>query len=83
MPLNAEVSFNDDGHTYVWLPDLPISADGQDFDTAVVNLVAALRTYAQTWVEDLHNWPNHADNWGLVNLVLLSDDEQLISHITG
>ena len=39
--------------------------------------VLALREYAEDWVDRLFVAPNHAGHWGLVQLVALSDDEQL------
>ena len=36
-----------------------------------------MREYAQDWVERLQYASNHAENWGLVQLVHLSTDEQL------
>ncbi|MDQ1248076.1 MAG: hypothetical protein QG597_2448 [Actinomycetota bacterium] len=83
VPLDPEVRFDEDGHVYVWLPGLPISADDADFDGAIGSLVAALRDYADEWVDDLRHFRNHEANWGLVNLVLLSSDDELVAHLVG
>lgn len=40
-------------------------------------MVDALRDYAEEWADRLRLAPNHADNWGLVQIVALSSDEQL------
>jgi hypothetical protein len=40
-------------------------------------VIAALREYAADWQERLVKAPNHQGNWGLVQLVVLSDDNQL------
>ena len=68
---------------HAWLPDLPISADGGDFDDAIDGLKDALREYADAWVDDLRHFSNHEANWGLVNLVLLSSDDELVAHLVG
>jgi hypothetical protein len=67
----------------VFIPGLPIAADGATFDEAISEMVDALREYAQDWQERLLNAPNHRDNWGLVQLISLSDDEQLRSWLVG
>lgn len=41
------------------------------------NTAESLREYAEDWQARLLNAPNQQDNWGLVQLVSLSDDEQL------
>ena len=64
----------------VWLPGLLVGAQGADFGSAADEFIAALRDYAHTWVEDLRNYPNHAANWALVNLVQLSNDAELRQH---
>ena len=44
---------------------------------------ASLREYAQDWQDRLLDTPNHRDNWGLVQLIGLSDDEQLREWLVG
>jgi hypothetical protein len=65
-----------------FIPGLPIAAAAATFDAAVADVADALREYAEDW-PDLQNAPNHRDNWGLVQLVGLSDDDQLRKWITG
>ena len=65
------------------LPGVPVAADGADLDEAVIEFSLALREYAEDWVERLHAVPNHAPNRTLVQLVVLSDDEQLNDWIRG
>lgn len=67
----------------VFLPGLPISAEGATFHEAIVETVDALREYASDWQERLLNAPNHRDNWGLVQLITLSDDDQLREWLVG
>ena len=63
--------------------DIPsITATGDDFDTAVVDLISAVREYAFDWNNDLRLYPNHADNWGFVQIVSLSTDAQLRDWLT-
>lgn len=61
----------------VFLPGLPIAADGATFDEAIEETIDALREYADDWQDRLLDTPNHRANWGLVQMVVLSDDEQL------
>lgn len=67
----------------IFIPGLPVAADGASFDDAVSDMVAALREYAEDWQERLLDAPNHRDNWGLVHLISLSDDQQLRDWIVG
>ncbi len=67
----------------VFIPGLPIAADGATFDEAIDEMLDALREYAEDWQERLQAAPNHRDNWGLVQLISLSDDEQLRGWLVG
>lgn len=71
------------GSWWVYIPGVPVSADGQSLDEAVTEMVVALREYAEDWVNHLSPAPNHANNWGLVQLVYLSTDEQLVDWLNG
>jgi hypothetical protein len=48
-----------------------------------VEIIEALREYAEDWHERLLNAPNHRDNWGLVQLISLSSDDQLRDWLVG
>ncbi|WP_129665267.1 prevent-host-death protein [Phytoactinopolyspora endophytica] len=61
----------------VFIPGLPISADGATFDEAIDEMIDALRDYADDWIDHLRLAPNHDSNWGLVQLISLSDNDQL------
>jgi hypothetical protein len=50
---------------------------GATLDEAADEMVDALREYADAWADHLRLAPNHADNWGLVQIVALASDEQL------
>lgn len=67
----------------VFLPGLPLAADGTTFDEAIAEMVEALREYAEDWQDRLRTAPNHQDNWGLVQLIALSDDQQLHDWLVG
>jgi predicted RNase H-like HicB family nuclease len=67
----------------VFIPGLPIAADGATLDEALDEMVAALREYAEDWQDRLLDAPNHAGNWGLVQLVTLSSDGQLRDWLVG
>jgi len=67
----------------LFVPGVPVAADGASFDEAADEMVAALREYADDWAERLRLAPNHAANWALVQLVGLSDDDQLRAWVTG
>lgn len=67
----------------VFIPGLPVSADGGTFDEAITEMIASLREYADDWQERLLDTPNHRDNWGLVQLIGLSDDVQLREWLVG
>lgn len=76
IPLRAQVAAEEQGWS-VFIPGLPVAADGPTFDEAITDMVEALREYAADWQERLLDAPNHRQNWGLVHLISLSDDEQL------
>jgi len=73
---SAEVVAEADGWS-VFIPGTPIAADGATLADAVSEMVEALREYAADWIDRLSTAPNHAHNWGLVQLVVLSGDGEL------
>jgi predicted RNase H-like HicB family nuclease len=75
-PSNAQV-VPEAGGWSVFIPGLPVAADGATFDEAIEEMAEALREYAEDWQDRLRTAPNHRDNWGLVQLIALSDDEEL------
>lgn len=82
VPARAQVVPEADGWS-VFIPGLPVAADGATFDEAIAEMIEALREYAEDWQERLVNAPNHRENWGLVQLVGLSDDDQLTDWLVG
>lgn len=82
VPSDAHVVPEADGWS-VFIPGLPVAADGATFDEAITEMIEALREYAEDWQERLLDAPNHRENWGLVQLISLSDDEQLTEWLVG
>ncbi|TCO58188.1 prevent-host-death protein [Actinocrispum wychmicini] len=78
----AHVVAEPDGWS-VFIPGLPVAADGATFDDAITEMITSLREYAQDWQDRLLDTPNHRDNWGLVQLIGLSDDTQLRAWLVG
>jgi predicted RNase H-like HicB family nuclease len=76
QPANAEVVAENGGWS-IFIPGLPIAADGDTLDEALDEMVDALRDYAEAWADRLRLAPNHSDNWGLVQIITFSSDEQL------
>ncbi|MBX5484971.1 MAG: prevent-host-death protein [Myxococcaceae bacterium] len=81
-PSRAQVVAEGGGWS-VFIPGLPVAADGATFDAAIDEMIDALREYAEDWQDHLLDAPNHKDNWGLVQLVELSTDEQLREWLVG
>jgi hypothetical protein len=61
----------------VFIPGVPVAADGSTLEEALEEMVDALREYAFDWADHLSTAPNHRRNWGLIQLVELSTDEEL------
>lgn len=81
--LEPQVRFSSDGQVSMWLDGLPVSGQGETFDAAGQEIIDSLREYAKTWVEDLRDYPNHKHRWDVVNLVLLSDDDEMRAFLFG
>jgi predicted RNase H-like HicB family nuclease len=82
VPSGAQVVPEADGWS-VFIPGLPVAADGASFDEAITEMIDALREYAEDWQRRLLDAPNHRDNWGLVQLISFSDDDQLREWLVG
>ncbi len=80
-PANVQV-VNEDGAWAMFIPGLPIAAEGTTLSDATDDLIEALREYAEDWEDHLHTAPNHAGNWALVQIVDASTDEQLARWLT-
>ncbi|MET8862458.1 prevent-host-death protein [Nonomuraea sp. NPDC004580] len=82
IPSHAQV-ISEAGGWSVFIPGLPVSADGATFDQAVAEMIEGLREYAEDWQDHLLDVPNHRENWGVVQLISLSDDTQLREWLVG
>lgn len=82
VPSRAQV-VGEAGGWSVFIPGLPVAADASSFDDAIADMVAALREYAEDWQDHLRVASNHRENWGLVQLIELSTDEQLRAWLVG
>jgi predicted RNase H-like HicB family nuclease len=78
----AQVVAENDGWS-LFFPGLPIASDGDTLDAAIEDAIAALREYAEDWIDHLSTAPNHSNNWGLVQLVSVSSDEELTEWLVG
>jgi predicted RNase H-like HicB family nuclease len=47
----------------VFIPGLPVAADGATLDEALDEMTLAQREYAEDWQNRLLDAPNHANNW--------------------
>ena len=81
-PARAEVVAEAGGWS-MFIPGVSIAADGGSFEEAVGEMVDALREYAGDWTDHLADVPNHRDNWALVQLITLSNDDQLRDWLVG
>ncbi|CAM5787764.1 Prevent-host-death protein OS=Cellulomonas persica OX=76861 GN=CPE01_24670 PE=4 SV=1 [Cellulomonas persica] len=61
----------------------PISASGSTVEEAIEDLLVAVREYADDFNDRLSGAPNHAANWQFVQLVALSDDDDLREWLVG
>ncbi len=77
------VAVPEGGGWAAFVPGVPVHGDADTFDDAIDDLVDALRDYAEDWNDRLHSAPNHAVHRSLVELVELSDDEQLRAWLVG
>ena len=82
VPSQAQV-VQEAGGWSVFIPGLPVAADGGTFEEALTEMADALREYAEDWQDHLRHAPNHRENWGLVQLISLSSDEQLREWLVG
>ncbi|MCG8917449.1 hypothetical protein L6E12_16815 [Actinokineospora sp. PR83] len=74
---------NEGGGWSVFIPGLPVAADGATFDDAIDEMIDALREYAEDWQERLSVAPDHQENWMLVQLVSRNDDLGLRDWLVG
>lgn len=81
-PAKAQVLMEGGGWAVI-IPGLPVHGDGETVDDALDDVIVALREYAEDWNDRLHTAPNHARHRPVVELVELSNDEQLRDWLVG
>ncbi len=64
-------------------PVLPVAADAATVNEVVEEMVEALRDYTEDWIDRFLHGLNHSQNWALVQLIALSDDQQLKDWLVG
>ena len=75
-PSHAVVAAEGGGWS-AFLPGVPVAGEGTIRDDAVADLIDALREYAADWNDRLLDAPNHREQWAVVALVELSEDDEL------
>lgn len=68
----------EEGRTVALMEERPFVSEGVDVEAALDDLLLSLREYADDWEARLGTAPNHAQAWGLVQLIKLSTDVQLL-----
>jgi predicted RNase H-like HicB family nuclease len=81
-PANAELVAENNGWS-IYIPGLPLAADGGTLEEALDEMVLALRDYADAWSERLRLAPNHEQNWDLVQIIEFSSDTRLKAWLQG
>ena len=82
LPSRAVVVAEGGGWSAI-IPGVPVHGDAGSFAGAIEDLIVALREYAQDWNTRLFRAPNHLRQRSLVELVELSDDDQLRAWLLG
>lgn len=77
------VVVSENGAWTLFFPGLPLAAEGESLDELVEDAVEVLREYADDWSDRLHRAPNHTNNWGLVQFIALSSDDELQDWLRG
>jgi hypothetical protein len=77
------VVVSEGGGWAAFVPGVPVHGDADSFDAAIDDLIVGLREYAEDWNDRLHTAPNHAGHRSLVELVELSNDDQLRDWLIG
>src|ERR1700677_4318076 len=76
VPFRAQV-VQEAGGWSVFIPGLPIAADGGTFEEAIAEMADALREYAEDWQDHLLHTSYHGETSTVMHLITLRNDEQL------
>lgn len=63
----------------MWVENLPVHAQADDFDSATRALAAELVEYAEEWESELRFAPNHKGFWGFVRRIELAGSEEAVA----
>lgn len=77
VPSQAQINLEDSGLWSASLPGVPLWAEAPTYEAVIEAMIDELREYAADWREELFEALNHRENWGLVLLVEISQDQQL------
>ena len=69
-PFDVKVGFAE-GQTSLWMDGVPVHGVGNSYDEAEEDFLDALVDYAEAWMAELRFAPNHRENVGLVDRVLM------------
>ncbi|MFL1380838.1 MULTISPECIES: hypothetical protein [unclassified Nocardiopsis] len=75
-PWRAETVAEGGGFS-VFIPGVPVAADGATLEEATAEMVDALREYAEDWRDRLRDALGHHGNRALVRLIESNDDDRL------
>jgi hypothetical protein len=73
---SPEVVSSGEGHTSIWLPELNVFGEGEDFDGAASDLVSEVRVYLEEWHADLRFAANHSAREGYVRRLELDPSSE-------
>lgn len=65
----------------MWVENLPVHAQADDFESATHALAAELVEYAEEWESELRFAPNHKGFWGYVRRIELAGSEQAVAEM--
>jgi len=65
----------------MWVENLPVHAQADDFESATRALAVELVEYAEEWEGELRFVPNHKDLWGYVRRIELAGSEGAVAEM--
>jgi hypothetical protein len=74
----VRITSDNNDRTTALMEDRPFVSEGVDADGALADLALTLREYADDWEDRLGFASNHSGNRGLMQLMKLSSDKQLV-----
>jgi antitoxin (DNA-binding transcriptional repressor) of toxin-antitoxin stability system len=80
FPFAVQVRVDTDS-VAMWVENLPVHAQADDFESASRALAAELIEYAEEWESELRFAPNHKDLWGYVRRIELAGSEDAVAEM--